>query len=225
MKGIIFDMDGTMIDNMMIHHRAWQQKLAEYGLEMTIEEVKEKIHGVNLEILERLFGNRFTPEERVRISWEKEEAYRQIYKPHLKLITGLSTFLDEIQTAGIPMAIGTAAPPENANFVLDQLQLRSYFKGVFHSGNVKKGKPDPEIFELAADSIGIPLSDCLVFEDSLAGAETARNAGCPTVIITTTHAKEEFRHFSHILKFMADYKSVNLAEIQLLFKRGNGFSK
>ena len=112
-KGIIFDMDGTMIDNMMIHHRAWQRKLAELGMELTVEEVKENIHGINEEILERLFGDRFTPEERQQIAWEKEAAYREIYFPDVQLLPGLPQFLQHVQDAGIPMAIGTAAPPEN----------------------------------------------------------------------------------------------------------------
>ncbi len=81
MKGIIFDMDGTMVDNMMVHHRAWQRKLAQLGLDMTLEEVMESIHGVNTEILARLFGDRFTPEDCKRIAWEKEYEYRQIFLP------------------------------------------------------------------------------------------------------------------------------------------------
>ncbi|MEZ4982855.1 MAG: HAD hydrolase-like protein [Saprospiraceae bacterium] len=144
-KGLIFDMDGTMVDNMMVHHRAWQKKLAELGLDMTIEEVKEKIHGINEEILERLFGDRFTKEDRKRIAWEKEAAYREIFKPELKLIPGLDVFLNKMKTENMPMAIGTAAPPENANFVIEELQLQDYFNGVFHAGSVSKGKPDRDI--------------------------------------------------------------------------------
>ena len=209
-------MDGTMIDNMMIHHRAWQKKLAALGLEMSMEEVMEKIHGVNIEILERLFGDRFSPEERIQISKEKEDAYREIYAPDLKLISGLKPFLLEIQAAGIPMAIGTAAPPDNAFFVIDQLNLRPFFKGIFHSDDVKKGKPDPEIFELAAASMDLDVKDCVVFEDSIAGAATAQNAGCPAVIITTTHQASEFQHFPHILHFMKDYQDFNLSKLTRL---------
>ncbi len=214
MKGIIFDMDGTMVDNMMVHHRAWQKKLAELGLEMSLEEVQEKIHGVNTEILEGLFGDRFTPEERRQIAWEKEAAYREIFFPELKLVDGLAEFLEEIRQAGIPMAVGSAAPPENVDFVLDNLNLRSYFKAVFHAGNVQKGKPDPEVYELAAAGMGVPLTDCLIFEDSVTGAETIRRAGCPAVIITTTHQEEEFRHFTHILRFIKDFREVRLEDFR-----------
>ena len=213
-KGIIFDMDGTMVDNMMIHHRMWQRKLAELGLEMTIEEVKENIHGVNTEILERLFGNRFTPEERIRISAEKEAAYREFFKPRLKLVDGLPDLLEDLYRAGIPMAIGTAAPPENVDFVLDTLQIRHYFRTILHSDDVKNGKPDPEIYLKAASGLGLTPSDCLVFEDSVTGAETAKNAGCPAIIVTTTHEKEEFGHFSHIQKFIPNFIGTGIENLR-----------
>ncbi len=215
-KGLIFDMDGTMVDNMMVHHEAWQRKLASLGIEMSMAEVKEHIHGVNEEILERLFGNRFTSEERKRIAWEKELEYREIFADRLQLIHGLDVFLAEMHQAGMAMAIGTAAPPENVDFVLDRLNLRNYFTGIIHARHVSKGKPDPETFVMAAQTIGIPVRNCLVFEDSLAGARTAKNAGCHAIIVTSTHAREEFQEFDHILKFINDFSEITLKEILLL---------
>ena len=92
MKGIIFDLDGTMVDNMMVHHQAWQRKLSALGLDMTLEEVMDQIHGINEEIVARLFGDRFNREQRDRISWEKEFEYRQLFKENLQLISGLREF-------------------------------------------------------------------------------------------------------------------------------------
>jgi HAD superfamily hydrolase (TIGR01509 family) len=212
-KGIIFDMDGTMVDNMMVHHRAWQKKLADLGLDLSIEEIKEKVHGINEEILERLFGDRFTPAERRQISWEKEAAYREIFLPDLQLVPGLADFLEEIHNAQIPMAVGTAAPPENVDFVLDNLQLRHYFKGVFHAKSVTRGKPDPEIFKKAAASMNLPTSDCLIFEDSVTGAETAKRANARSVIVTTTHSMDEFFHFDNIIRFIDDYVGVGWQQL------------
>ena len=209
-KGLIFDMDGTMVDNMMVHHRAWQVKLKEMGMEMPIEEVMEKVHGVNEEILERLFGDRYSAEERKMHSFEKEEAYRKIYKNEIKLIEGIKDLFEKMKSQGIPMAIGTAAPEGNANFILDELNLRSYFQGIFHAGHVKKGKPDPEVFQLAADSMGLSTSECLIFEDSITGAEAARRAGAKAIIINTTHRKEEFKQFDHIVAFINDYNDLDL---------------
>ena len=213
-KGIIFDMDGTMIDNMMVHHRAWQKVLAELGLELTIEEVKDQIHGINEEILERIFGDRFTRKERRQISGKKEAAYRKIFLPELRLLPGLENFLNHIQSANIPMAIGTAAPRENAEFVLENLQLWPYFAGVFDAQSVSRGKPDPEIFEKAAASMGLAPDECLIFEDSLTGAEAAKRAHSKAVIVTTTHAQEEFAGYDHIIRFIDDFRGLELSDFR-----------
>ncbi len=79
MKALLFDMDGTMIDNMMVHHRAWQHELRENGIDWPLDRVKEEIHGVNEEILLRLFGDQFTAADRKRVAAAKEAAYRRIY--------------------------------------------------------------------------------------------------------------------------------------------------
>lgn len=210
MKGVIFDLDGTMVDNMMVHHRAWQRKLKELGLDLTLEEVREQIHGINEEILKRLFGERFTDEQRSQYATEKEEEYRRIYKSGLKLIDGLPEFLIDLKRNNIPMAIASAAPAENVDFVLDNLNLRDYFSAVFHAGDVSKGKPDPEIFLRAAAGLNLAPAQCLVFEDSPTGAEAAKRAGIPLVIITTTHPEAEFNKFPNVIKFIRNFKDISL---------------
>jgi len=217
MKAIIFDMDGTMVDNMMVHHRAWQHTLKELGIEFTLEQVKAEIHGINEEIIKRLFGDRFSPEERHKIAWDKEARYRTIFKDQLQLIAGLPKFLDELHQEQIPLAIGTAAPPENVDFVLDELKLRPRFRSVLHAQNVTKGKPDPEIFIKSADNLGIDIADCVVFEDSVVGVETALNAGCTVVVVTTTHQVSEFDQFSNILSFIIDYQQITISKLNTLF--------
>ncbi|TDI70906.1 MAG: HAD family phosphatase [Bacteroidetes bacterium] len=213
MKGIIFDLDGTMVDNMMVHHRAWQRKLSALGLDLTLEEVMDQIHGINEEIVERLFGDRFNREQRDRISWEKEFEYRQLFKENLQLISGLPEFLLQLKQAGTPLAVGTAAPPENVDFVLDNLNIRQFFQSVLHSKNVAKGKPDPEIFLRSAENLGVPIEDCVVFEDSVVGAQTALNSGCPVIVVTTTHNKEEFSHFPHVVRFIQDYQGLHFNDL------------
>jgi beta-phosphoglucomutase len=118
--------------------------------------------------------------------------------------------LKKAKAAGIPMAIGTAAPTENVDFVLDTLGLRPYFMGIFDAKSVTKGKPDPEIFEKAAASMGLVTAECLIFEDSVTGAEAARRAGANSVIVTTTHRLEEFAHFENIVRFIDDYEGLEL---------------
>ena len=202
-----------MVDNMMVHHRAWQRKLAALGLDLTLEEVRQSIHGINEEILERLFGDRFSPEERRRIAWEKEAEYRDIFLSELRLVPGLEAFLKSALQAGIRMGIGTAAPHENVQFVLENLHLRPLFGSVIDASQVIKGKPDPEVFLRVAEELGAEPADCVVFEDSPTGAEAARRAGMQAVIITTTHTAEEFAHFEHVVRVISDFEEVRVEEL------------
>ncbi|MEJ2005845.1 MAG: HAD family phosphatase [Cyclobacteriaceae bacterium] len=208
MKGVIFDLDGTMIDNMMVHHRAWQQKLAELGVHMDLGEVMEKVHGINEEILERLFGNRFTPEERKRIAAEKEELYRNIYLPEFKPISGLVGFIEKLHERGIPVGIGTAAPPENMHFALDNLGIKPMIKTALHARDVSKGKPDPEIYIKAASGLGIDPKQCVIFEDTPVGAMAASSAGGQVIVITTTHKENEFREVPSVIRYINDYRGM-----------------
>ncbi len=212
-KGFIFDMDGTMVDNMMTHHRAWQIKLRELGLEMLLHDVHRTIHGKNEEIIERLFGDRFTPEQRRQIAGEKEERYREVFLPELKLIDGLQDFLNDCVSKNIPLSIGTAAPPGNVNFVMNNLNLHQFFKKVVNSDDVSLGKPNPEVFEKAAEGMNIPLSNCLIFEDSPIGATTAFNAGCPVIVVLTTHKRAEFEHLPNVVKYINDYTEIAIEEV------------
>lgn len=198
-------MDGTMVDNMMIHHRAWQRLLNSLGLNYSLERVKEEIHGVNMEILQRLFGDRFTEQEREQLAAQKEAEYRAIFAKEMKPIDGLFRFLLRAEELGLPMAVATAAPPENADFLLDGLDFRRFFGHVVHSDMVSKGKPDPEVILLAAAGIGVDLQDCLFFEDSVTGAQTGQNGGCPVVVITTTHEPAEFAGIDAIISFQPDF--------------------
>jgi len=212
----IFDMDGTMVDNMMIHHRGWQKTLAAYGLHLTLEEVMATCHGKNVEIIERLFPGKFSVAERERISFEKESEYRAFFLPQLKLIPGLADLLETAKNASIPMGIGTAAPKANVDFVLDNLNIRHYFSAVVHADDVDKGKPEPEVFFKVANRLGIPYSECLVFEDSPTGAKTALNAGMRAIILTTTHTNQEFFHISSVIRCVPDYKGINMDNLPVL---------
>ncbi|MAZ26277.1 MAG: beta-phosphoglucomutase [Cytophagaceae bacterium] len=209
-RAIIFDMDGTMIDNMMVHHRAWQLKLASLGLELTIDEVIAEVHGINEEIMQRLFGDRFTKEEADRIAWEKEKQYRDIIADRIRLLDGLQHFLDACKKAGVPMGIGTAAPPENVEFGIERLNLQPYITTTVHSKMVSKGKPDPEVFKKVADGLNVPLHECLVFEDSPTGARTAHNGNCPVIVLTTTHKPAEFSTIPAVRGFIQDYSTCTI---------------
>jgi HAD superfamily hydrolase (TIGR01509 family) len=211
-KGFIFDMNGTMIDDMNYHTETWQKILNEdLGANMSWDEVKKHMYGKNEEVLVRVFGaERFTMPEMETWSLEKEKRYQLIFRPHLKLIAGLHTFLEKTAKKDIAIGIGTAAIPFNVDFVLDNLGIRSYFKSIITANDVLKSKPNPEVFTKCADNLGVKYAECVVFEDSPKGVEAALNAGMQAVVILTYHTKAEFEHLNNILYFVDDYSDLQL---------------
>lgn len=210
-KALLFDLDGTLVNNMMVHHRAWQQKLKELGLDYSLDRVKEEIHGVNLEILQGLFGDRYTLAEYKQFAWDKEAAYRDIFAADFEanIVPGALDFIRQAHAVGIPMAIGTAGPKENAEFVVENLGIGNLMGHLVHSGMVSKGKPDPEVFQQGADVLGVDLKDCIIFEDSVTGAKAANNAGCPVVVLTTTHHPPEFSELE-VADFRANFEGLEI---------------
>ena len=207
MKAFIFDLNGTMINDMPYHTKAWQNLLNnDLGGNFTWDEVKPQMYGKNPEVLVRMFGpDRFTMDEMVKLSYEKEKKYQLEFLPHLELLPGLHSFLENAYQKGIPMAIGSAAIPFNIDFVLDNLNIRHYFKAIVSADDVVLSKPHPETFLKAAQLLNAEPADCLVFEDVPKGAEAAANAGMQAVVITTTHQPEEFAYLQNILHFAGDF--------------------
>jgi beta-phosphoglucomutase len=208
MKAFIFDLNGTMIDDMTYHTKAWQTLLNdELGGNFTWDDVKPQMYGKNPEVLVRMFGpERFTLDEMNRLSLEKEKKYQIEFFPHLNLLPGLNEFLESAYQQGIPMAIGSAAIPFNIDFVLDNLNIRHYFKTIVSADDVVLSKPHPETYLKAAELLGVAPTDCIVFEDVPKGAEAAANAGMKAVVITTTHEPVEFEYLQNILCFAKDFE-------------------
>ncbi|MGN8069701.1 HAD family hydrolase [Mucilaginibacter sp. 22184] len=215
MKAFIFDLNGTMINDMPYHTKAWQTLLnGQLGGNFTWDEVKQQMYGKNPEVLVRMFGpERFTLEEMNKLSYEKEEKYQQEFLPHLALLPGLPEFLEAAYQRGIPMAIGSAAIPFNIDFVLDNLNIRHYFKAIVSADDVLLSKPHPETFLKAAALLNINPTDCTVFEDVPKGAEAAANAGMRAVVITTTHEPHEFERLTNVQHFSADFTDEYFEEL------------
>ena len=214
-KAFLFDLNGTMIDDMQFHLKAWYHILNDdLGANLGWEETKREMYGKNQELLIRIFGkDRFTPEEMDRFSLEKEKRYQQEYRPHLQLIPGLHQFLEKAYELKIPMAIGSAAIMFNIDFVLDNLNIRHYFKTIVSADDVQISKPHPETYLKCAGLLGVDPANCLVFEDAPKGVEAAQNAGMASVVLTTMHEKEEFAHYSGIIQYTTDYTTLSPEEL------------
>jgi beta-phosphoglucomutase len=207
MRAFIFDLNGTMINDMEFHTRAWQHLMNhDLGGNFTWDEVKAQMYGKNPEVLVRMFGaDRFTEEEMKALSFEKERRYQQEYLSQLALLPGLAELLERAHQAGIVMGIGSAAIPFNIDFVLDNLNIRHYFKAIVSADDVTISKPHPETYLRVAELLQVPPADCLVFEDVPKGAEAALNAGMQGVILTTTHQQDEFENLPNVIHFANDF--------------------
>jgi beta-phosphoglucomutase len=207
MKAFIFDLNGTMVHDMEYHTRAWQQLFNEdLGSHFTWDEVKPQMYGKSEELFGRMYGpDRFSPAEMTQLALQKEQRYQQAFLPHLQLLPGLPALLERAHQRGIRMAIGSAAIPFNIDFVLDNLHIRHYFQAIVSANDVTLSKPHPETFLKAAELLGVPPAECIVFEDVPKGAEAARNAGMPAVVLTTTHEVAEFAYLPNVLHFAPDF--------------------
>jgi len=216
-RAFIFDLNGTMIDDMEYHSIAWFNILNDdLKAGLTREQVKSHMYGKNEELLDRIFGKgRFTPAEVEAISRKKETNYQEAFRPHLRLIEGLSQLLEKASQRGILMAIGSAAIPFNIDFVLDNLNIRRYFPVIVSANEVVISKPDPETFVKAAEGLGVDPAECVVFEDAPKGVEAALRAGMKSIVLTTMHEQSEFLSYPNVLGYIADYRDPSLAELFL----------
>lgn len=212
-KALLFDLNGTMVDDMHYHIKAWHRISNELGAALSMEAVKAECYGKNAEVMERIFPGRFSLEEKNKISIEKEIQYRAEFKPFLKLIDGLDLFLEKAKAKGWKMAIGSAAIMSNVDFVLDGLQIRHYFDAVISADEVTNSKPDPETFLRCAAALGADPSRCIVWEDAPKGVESALNAGMKSVVLTTMHEAHEFSQYPNILLFTNNYTHPGLQQI------------
>jgi HAD superfamily hydrolase (TIGR01509 family) len=209
-KAFLFDLNGTMIDDMEYHAQAWSDILNnDLNAGLSYPEVKAQMYGKNDELLVRIFGSdHFSNEQIKELSVEKERRYQAAYLPNLKLIDGLLPFLEKAKQQGILLAIGSAAIPFNINFVLDNLGIRHYFSAIVSADDVAVSKPDPETYIKCADLLGVKYDECVVFEDAPKGVESAMLAGMKAVVITTMHEAEEFAQYKNVLEYIADYRAV-----------------
>lgn len=209
-KAFLFDLNGTMIDDMQYHVKAWHRIFNDLGANISMERMKEECYGKNHEVIERILPGRFSEEEKTEMSFAKESAYQKAFKPHLKLIDGLDVFLEKAYRQNIQMAIGSAAIMFNIDFVLDGLNLRKYFSAIVSADDVSRSKPDAETYLKCAEALKIAPKDCIVFEDAPKGVESALNAGMRSVVLTILHQQHEFDKYKNIVAFGKDYKDKNL---------------
>jgi HAD superfamily hydrolase (TIGR01509 family) len=203
MLGVIWDMDGVLVDTGELHYRAWEQVLGEEGIFFSPAEFRRTFGMHNASILEILLGKPPDPATLRRISDRKEALFRGTIRGKAAPMPGVLHWLARLQQRGVPQAVASGAPPENIEFLVDELGIRSYFSALVSSVGMP-GKPDPAVFLEAARKIGMPAQRCVVVEDGLPGLDAARRAGMRCIGVTTTHPASALQAADRVVDSLAD---------------------
>jgi beta-phosphoglucomutase len=190
-QAAIFDVDGTVVDNMEWHMKALDAFVLRHGLPPMTIEIRRRTDGKrNSEIFPLLFGCDVSVDDLRAFEAEKEGAYRMLSRAGLAPMKGLVRLLDRLDQRRIPVAVATSAPAANVEHTLREIGLTDRLHVVARSDQVKHGKPAPDVFLYAASLLGVPPERCLAFEDAPIGIASARNAGMRCVAMTSTFSAE-----------------------------------
>jgi len=188
-RAVLWDLDGTLLDSAHYHWLSWQEAFAAEGVEMTRELFAQTFGQRNDAILRKVFGPGLPEAEILRIADGKEIRYRELVRTHgVALLPGVGDWLERLAAAGWRQALATSAPRLNVNAILDELDVAAYFNAVVQAEDVQQGKPDPQVFLLAAARVAAPAHRCVVVEDALAGIEGAHRAGMKAIGVGPAYA-------------------------------------
>ena len=182
--GAIWDVDGTLVDTAELHFQAWEEVCREKGRAFTRADFAATFGRRNPEIIHQLFGTHYDDAEVAGFGERKEELYRAAARRGVQLLPGARALLEGLRAAGFRQAIGSSAPRANLDLILDLTGARSYFDAVVSAEDTQRGKPDPQVFLVAAERLGLPPSRCVVLEDAVAGVQAARAGGMRCVAVT-----------------------------------------
>ena len=216
-RAFVFDMDGTIVDNMAFHTRSWITFFERRGKAVDADEFFRTTAGrQGQEIIRSHLEQELADDEVATLIHEKEGVYRELYAPHLRAVSGFEDLIGTARASGTKLAVATAAPPANIEFTLDGLDLRRHFDAIVGAADVARGKPHPDVFLEAARRCGVAPEHCIVFEDAPLGVEAARRAGMRAVVLTTTLPASSFAEFDNIVAIVNDFSEL---DVDSLFAR------
>ena len=218
LKGLLFDMDGTLVDNLAYHFKAFDAYIEQKGLTL-LEPVTLKINGMHSDdIFRLLLGDKVAEEYGLeRLNREKEETYRDLYRPHIEPIVGLVELLKAAKAAGVKCAIGSSGCRENVEMIIEGLGIADLIDASISGSDVTHGKPHPEIFIKAYEALGLKAEERVVVEDAVVGVKAGVAAGCKCIAVTTTATAEVLMDAGASLCF-EDYSTVTIEQLNELLK-------
>ena len=181
-RAVLWDMDGTLVDSAEYHWQAWRDTMSREGFPITHEQFLATFGQRNDSILRQWLGEKATPELIQRIGDAKEALYRQLVREHgIAPLPGALEWVNRLHRQGWGQAIASAAPRANIETILDVLHASECFEAIVSAEDVHRGKPDPEVFLIAAAKLAVAPKHCIVVEDAQHGVEAARAAGMKSI--------------------------------------------
>jgi beta-phosphoglucomutase len=204
---VIFDMDGVLVDTYLAHYQSWLMMAEREGLSFTEAEFAPTFGRTSREIIAHFWGDgRFDDAEIAALDALKEAAFREIIAENFPAMPGVKELLAALHENGFKLAVGSSGPPENVAMVVENLNSQHLFGSVVTGMDVTRGKPDPQVFLLAAERLKVPPSRCTVVEDARPGIEAAHAAGMKAVgLVSTGRTRQELA--------AADLLAATLAEL------------
>jgi len=181
---VIWDVDGTLVDTAEMHFAAWVRLAGEMGHPFSRDDFTATFGRRNPEIIRYLFRQGFTDQEVRDIGERKENYYRSEAEKGVRLLPGVRELLDGLHARGVRQAIGSSAPRGNLELILRITDSRKYFEDLVGMEDTQRGKPDPQVFLVAAAKLAVPPRRCVVMEDAVAGVEAAKAGGMKCVAVT-----------------------------------------
>lgn len=210
---VIFDVDGVLIDSYRAHYQSWLSMFAERGVTFTEAEFRATFGRTSHDIIAALYGSDLTDAD-IR-AWDdrKEALYREIIRASFPAIDGAVELLDSLYAAGFSLGVGSSGPPENIELTLECLGRSELFDAIVTRIDVSRGKPDPQVFQIAAKRLLAEPSQCVVVEDAPAGIEAANRARMASVALTGTATRNELSHAALIVDSLRDLTPERLREL------------
>ncbi|EKD51226.1 MAG: glycoprotease family protein/hydrolase, beta-phosphoglucomutase family [uncultured bacterium] len=210
---VIFDMDGVLVDSGPWHLKAWQVFANKYGLTFDEAHYFSTFGMRNDEIIPKLFPKQFNPKDFYALNEEKEAFYRDLIRGKIVPPAGLMAFVADLRQQGIRMAVGSSGTRPNVLLVLEALRLTDLISAYVCGDDVKRGKPAPDVFLLAAQKMGVAPQFCVVIEDAVMGIKAAKTAGMQCVAITTTTTREHLHEADMIVDSFTELSAQTVRDL------------
>lgn len=210
--GVIFDMDGVLVDSAQPHLDSWQLVAKENDRSVTREQFAATFGRQNNDIIPLLFGD-VDAQRCAALADRKEEIYRDLVRQAPPVVSGAIELIHALHERGVCLAVGSSGPRQNIELMLDAMGVRAMIPVVITGDDVVRGKPDPEVFTLACQGLGVEAARCVVVEDAPAGIEAALAAGSRTIAILMHHPAESFENADCIVERLSDLTPEKIASL------------